>query len=70
MTQSKKVTIVEVSLRDGLQNESIVLSTEQRIQLALKLQAAGITVLTVTAVPFVVCANPREIQSRAALVML
>jgi len=36
------VTIVEVGARDGLQNEKVVLSCEARLQMALKLAAAGI----------------------------
>ncbi len=36
-----KVQIVDVSLRDGLQNESIILTHQDRLQLALKLLAAG-----------------------------
>lgn len=39
----KKVTIVEVSLRDGLQNESVDLSIEERADLARRLAKAGIT---------------------------
>jgi hydroxymethylglutaryl-CoA lyase len=42
MSLPKKVTIVEVGLRDGLQNEKIFLSTEQRIQFAEKLIASGV----------------------------
>lgn len=38
---SKNVTLVEVGLRDGLQNESIVLSQKVRLELAQKLVAAG-----------------------------
>lgn len=39
---SRKVEIVEVGLRDGLQNEKIAVSIETRIQLAEKLAAAGV----------------------------
>ena len=39
---SKKVVIVDVSLRDGLQNEKIFLSVEQRAELAKRLMGAGI----------------------------
>lgn len=36
-----KVQIVDVTLRDGLQNESVVLSVEDRFELAQKLMKAG-----------------------------
>lgn len=42
-----KVQIVEVGLRDGLQNESVVVDVETRHQLLLKLVAAGFTSLEV-----------------------
>lgn len=40
--KSKKVKIVEVGLRDGLQNESQIVSTETKIQLAQKFVSAGV----------------------------
>jgi hydroxymethylglutaryl-CoA lyase len=46
---AKKITIVEVGLRDGLQNESIHLSLDARFELASKLIAAGIQRLEVGA---------------------
>lgn len=39
---SRKVEIVEVGLRDGLQNEKAVVSVETRIQLAQRLARAGV----------------------------
>lgn len=41
-TSSKNVVIVEVGLRDGLQNESITLPVETRVAMAEKLAAAGV----------------------------
>lgn len=38
----KKVKIVEVGLRDGLQNESSLLSVEQRLELAQRLMKSGV----------------------------
>lgn len=38
---SKRVRIVEVGLRDGLQNESMILSVEQRLHILRSLVAAG-----------------------------
>lgn len=38
----KKVTLVEVGLRDGLQNEAMNLSTDIRVEMARQLVAAGI----------------------------
>ncbi len=38
---SKTVSIVEVGLRDGLQNEKIILSVEQKVELAKRLVNAG-----------------------------
>ncbi|HEY8269836.1 MAG TPA: hydroxymethylglutaryl-CoA lyase [Pseudobdellovibrionaceae bacterium] len=37
----KKVTIVEMGLRDGLQNEKVVLSTEDRLEILKRLLDAG-----------------------------
>lgn len=42
MKLPKNITLVEVGLRDGLQNEKIFLSTEQRIEFAKKLIESGI----------------------------
>lgn len=38
----EKVHIVEVALRDGLQNESVTVSIGHRIELALRMQEAGV----------------------------
>ncbi len=38
---SSKVQIVEMGLRDGLQNEKVILSADQRAELALRLSRAG-----------------------------
>ncbi|MET0834088.1 MAG: hydroxymethylglutaryl-CoA lyase, partial [Actinomycetota bacterium] len=35
------VTIVEVSPRDGLQNEAVILPTEAKVELVARLVAAG-----------------------------
>ncbi len=40
---AKKVKIVEVGLRDGLQNESTILTIDQRFQLLKKLLNSGVT---------------------------
>ena len=41
MTSPDRVEIVEVALRDGLQNEPVIVSTEDKIALARRLVAAG-----------------------------
>ena len=41
MQLPEKITLCEVGLRDGLQNEKSLLSTEQKLQLARKVIAAG-----------------------------
>lgn len=41
MATAKKITLVEVGLRDGLQNESVFVSAQDRIELASKLVQAG-----------------------------
>ena len=38
----KKITLVEVGLRDGLQNESKILTVEQKVELGKRLLASGI----------------------------
>jgi hydroxymethylglutaryl-CoA lyase len=38
---AEKISLVEVGLRDGLQNESVFLTVEQRLELAAKLIEAG-----------------------------
>ncbi|KHJ43622.1 HMGL-like protein [Trichuris suis] len=43
-----KVTIVEMGLRDGLQNEKIVLPTEIKLELIRRLTAAGVRVIEAT----------------------
>lgn len=40
---SRKVQLVEMGLRDGLQNEKIMLDVDQRIELALQLVRAGMS---------------------------
>lgn len=42
MALSKTVSIVEVGLRDGLQNEKVVLSVAQKVDLAKRLISAGV----------------------------
>lgn len=44
----REVTLVEVGLRDGLQNESRILSTADKKQLAERLIAAGVKELEIT----------------------
>lgn len=43
----KKVRICEVGLRDGLQNEKTLLTTEQKLDLLQKLTDAGFPVIEV-----------------------
>jgi len=40
---TERVQIVEVGPRDGLQNESVILSTEHKIDMILRLAGAGLT---------------------------
>jgi hydroxymethylglutaryl-CoA lyase len=54
------VTIVEVSPRDGLQNESVVLPTEQKVELIARLADAGAR--RIEAVSF---AHPRLVPAMA-----
>jgi hydroxymethylglutaryl-CoA lyase len=49
MTQPKRVTIVEVGPRDGLQNERAIVSTPDKIELVNRLSAAGLPVIEVSA---------------------
>jgi isopropylmalate/homocitrate/citramalate synthase len=49
MTQPKRVTIVEVGPRDGLQNERTLVSTADKIEFVNRLSAAGLPVIEVTA---------------------
>src|SRR5258707_8349754 len=49
MTQPKRVTIVEVGPRDGLQNESVLVSTADKIAFVDLLSAAGLPVIEVSA---------------------
>lgn len=57
---STDVTIVEVSPRDGLQNESVILSTDSKVQLLEQLVAAGAK--RIEAVSF---AHPRLVPAMA-----
>src|SRR5918993_4390042 len=54
------VTIVEVSPRDGLQNEPVILSTEAKVELVARLVAAGAR--RIEAVSF---AHPRLVPAMA-----
>ena len=47
--RGRHVTIVEVGPRDGLQNESAVVSTEDKVTFVDKLSAAGLPVIEVSA---------------------
>src|SRR5512132_3838931 len=58
--QGMDVTIVEVSPRDGLQNEAVVLATEAKVELIARLVAAGAR--RVEAVSF---AHPRLVPAMA-----
>jgi hydroxymethylglutaryl-CoA lyase len=49
MTQPKRVTIVEVGPRDGLQNERALVSTADKIDFVDRLSAAGLAVIEVSA---------------------
>ncbi len=49
MTQPKRVTIVEVGPRDGLQNERAIVSTPDKIEFVNRLSAAGPPVIEVSA---------------------
>jgi len=44
---AKAITICEVGLRDGLQNEKTILTTEQKIDLVNKMSDAGFKVIEV-----------------------
>jgi hydroxymethylglutaryl-CoA lyase len=57
---SRNVTIVEVSPRDGLQNESVILSTDAKVELVTRLIAAGVR--RIEAVSF---AHPRLVPAMA-----
>lgn len=49
MAENRKVTIVEVGPRDGLQNEKAVISTEDKLALIELLADAGLTRIEITA---------------------
>src|SRR5258705_5651187 len=49
MTQPKRVTIVEVGPRDGLQNERALVSTADKIEFVNRLSAAALPVIEVSA---------------------
>ena len=57
---SKPIQIVEVGPRDGLQNEAVPLSVEERIDFITRLEDAGVK--RVEAVSFV---NPRRVPQMA-----
>jgi hydroxymethylglutaryl-CoA lyase len=59
-TQSRSVEIIEVAPRDGLQNEKVMVSTEDKIALVERSFAAGFT--HVEAVSF---ANPKRVPQMA-----
>ena len=44
---AKAITICEVGLRDGLQNEKTILTTEQKVDLVNKMSDAGFKVIEV-----------------------
>ena len=49
MTTPRRVTVVEVGPRDGLQNEQVVLSTADKIEFVNRLSAASLPVIEVSA---------------------
>ena len=49
MTTPRRVTIVEVGPRDGLQNENVSVSTADKVEFVDKLSAAGLPVIEVSA---------------------
>ena len=55
-----KIDLVEVSPRDGLQNEPIFLATEHKLELIKKLAAAGLRRIEATA-----CVSPRQVPQMA-----
>ncbi len=57
---SRRIEIVEVGPRDGLQNEAVVLTSEDRVQFIGKLEAAGVR--RIEAVSFV---NPKRVPQMA-----
>ena len=57
---SRRIEIVDVSPRDGLQNEAVALSVEERLEFIARLEAAGVRRLE--AVSFV---NPRRVPQMA-----
>ena len=57
---SRRIEIVEVGPRDGLQNEAVVLTPEGRVQFIAKLEAAGMR--RIEAVSFV---NPKRVPQMA-----
>ena len=57
---TRRIQIVEVGPRDGLQNESVNLEVEQKVDYIQRLEAAGVT--RVEAVSFV---NPRRVPQMA-----
>ncbi|TLF50725.1 hydroxymethylglutaryl-CoA lyase [Halomonas urmiana] len=59
-TLPRRIHVTEVGLRDGLQNEPVVLTTEQKLSLARALMAAGVREFEVTS--FV---SPRAVPALA-----
>jgi hydroxymethylglutaryl-CoA lyase len=57
---SRRIEIVEVGPRDGLQNEAVTLGVDQKLEFIRRLEAAGVT--RVEAVSFV---NPRRVPQMA-----
>ena len=57
---SRRIEIVEVGPRDGLQNEAVVLTPEDRVQFIARLEAAGVR--RIEAVSFV---NPKRVPQMA-----
>jgi hydroxymethylglutaryl-CoA lyase len=49
MMEARRITIVEVGPRDGLQNEQVDVSTADKIELVNRLSAAGLPVIEVSA---------------------
>lgn len=60
MNLPKSITVCEVGLRDGLQNEKVILSTEQKLTLLEKIQDSGISLIEIGSM-----VNPKAVPQMA-----
>lgn len=60
MNLPKSVTVCEVGLRDGLQNEKATLTTEQKLALLYKIQGAGVSLIEIGSM-----VNPKAVPQMA-----